>query len=86
MVKETQNKHMFIVPRHFPQPSLLMTILPFSLLEGDDSFSIPHPFSGFRFCVINHVSAPKQISFISVMYPMDKRKAHTMSFVVCGIL
>jgi len=31
--------------------------------------SISHiPFSCFRFCVINHVSAPKLLSFITVMY------------------
>jgi len=47
------------------------------LLQGDDSFSITHPFSGFRFCVIIHVSAPKPIS---VTCPMDIRKAHTVPF------
>ena len=55
-------------------------MLPFSLLEGDDSFSITHPFSGFRFCVINHVSAPKLLSLISVTCPMDTRKAHTVPY------
>jgi hypothetical protein len=35
MVKEIQNKHMF------------MRMLPFSFLEEDESFSITHPFSGF---------------------------------------
>ena len=57
-----------------------MTMLRFSLLEGDDSFSITHPFSGFRFCVINHVSAPKLLSVISVTCPMDTRKAHTVPY------
>ena len=64
----------------FPQSSLLMTMLPFSLLEGDDSFSVTHPFSGFRFCVINHVSVPKLLSLISVTCPMDSRKAHTVPY------
>ena len=50
----------------------------FSLLEGDDSFSITHPFSGFRLCVINLVSAPKLLSLISVICPIDTRKAHTI--------
>jgi len=40
--------------------------------------SLSQPFSGFRFCVINHVSAPKLLSLISVTYPMDTRKAHTL--------
>ena len=62
------------------QSSLLMTMLPFSLLEGDDNFSITHPFPGFRFCVINHVSAPKLLSVISVTCPMDTRKAHTVPY------
>ena len=47
---------MFMV-LNFPRSSLLMTMLSFYLLEGDVSFSVIHPFSGFRFCVINHVSA-----------------------------
>ena len=55
-------------------------MLPFSLLEGDDSFSITHPFSGFRFCVINHVLAPNLLPLISVTYPMDIRKAHTVPY------
>ena len=59
MVKEIQNKHMFMVPRQF-STSLLKTMLPFSLLQGDDSFSITHPFCAFRFCVIIHVSASNQ--------------------------
>jgi len=54
-----------------------MKMLPFSLLEGDDSFSITHPFSSFRFCVINHISVPKLLSLISVICPKDTRKAHT---------
>ena len=61
----------------FPWSPLLMTMLPFSLLEGNDNFSITHPFSGFRFCVINLVSAPILLSLISVTCPMDTRKAHT---------
>jgi len=55
-------------------------MLPFSLLEGDDIFSITHPFSGFRFCVINHVSAPKLLFLISVIYQMDTRMAHTVPY------
>ncbi len=70
---------MIMVPRQFS--SLLMTMLPFSLL------SITHPFSSFRFCVINHVSAPKLLSLISVTCPLNTRKAHTVNFVIiCGIL
>jgi len=64
----------------FPRSSLLMTLLPFSLLEGDNSFSITHPLSGFRFSVNNHVSAPKQPSLISVTCQMDIRKAHTVPY------
>ncbi len=78
MVKEIQNKHIIMVPRQFS--SLLMTMLPFSLLEGDDSFTITHPFYSFRFCVINHVSAPKLLSLITVTYPMNTRKAHTVPY------
>ena len=48
-------------PDSFPCSSLLMT-LPFALLEGDNSFSITHPLSSFRFCGINHVSAPNLLS------------------------
>ena len=51
-----------------------------SLLEGDDSFPVTHPFSGFRFCVINHVSTPKLLFLISVTCPMDTRKAHTLPY------
>jgi len=69
-----------MVPRQFSPLSLLMTVLPFSLLEDDDSFSITHPFSGYRFCVINHVSAPKLLSMISVTCPMDTRKAYTVPY------
>ena len=47
------------------------------LCRNDDSFSITHSFSGFRFCVNNHVSAPKLLSLISVTCPMDTRKTHT---------
>jgi len=47
-----------------------MTMLPFSLLD----------FYGFRFCVINHVSAPKLLSLISVTCPKDTRKAHTVPY------
>jgi len=54
----------------FPQSSLLMTVLPFSLLD----------FSGFRFCVINHVSALKLLSLISVTCPKNTRKAHTVPY------
>jgi len=57
-----------------------MTMLPFSLLEGDDNFSITHPFSGFRFCVINLFSAPKLLYLISVTCPMDARKAHIVPY------
>jgi len=64
----------------FPWSSLLMTMLPYSLLEADNSFSITHPFSGFRFCVISHVSALKLLSFITVTYTMDTRKAHTVLY------
>ena len=63
-----------------PLSSLLMTVLPFSLLEGDDSLSITYPFSGFRFCVINHVSAPKLLSLINVTCQMDTRKAHIVLY------
>ena len=87
MLKEIQNKYNVWSQDSFPQSSFLMTMLPFSLLEGDDSFSITHPFSRFRFCVINHVSAPKLLTLISVKCPMDTRMAHKMSFVIiCGIL
>jgi len=34
----------------------------------------------FWFCVINHVSAPKLPSLISVTCPMDTRKAHTVPY------
>jgi len=54
----------------FPRSSVLMTMLPISLLD----------FSGFRFCVINHVSAPKLLSLISVTCPKDTRKAHTVPY------
>ena len=80
MVKGIQNKHMFMVPRQFSTLSLLMTVLPFSLLEEEDSFSNTHPFSGYRFCVINHVSAPKLLSMISVPCQMDTRKAYTVPY------
>ena len=56
----------------FPWSSLLMRMLPRS--------SITHPFSGFRFCVLNHISAPKLLSLISVTCPMDTRKAHTVPY------
>ncbi len=69
---------MIMVPRQFS--SLLMTVLPFSLLEGDDSFSITHSFSSSRFCVINHVSAPKLLSLINATCPVDIRKAHTVPY------
>ncbi len=69
---------MIMVPTQFS--SLPMTMLPFCLLEGDDSFSITHPSSSFRFCVINQVSAPKLLSLISVTCPMDTRKAHTVPY------
>jgi hypothetical protein len=42
-----------------------MPMFAFSLLEGVDRFSITHPFSHFRFCVINHVSAPKLLTLVS---------------------
>ena len=64
-----------------PRSLLLMIMLPFSLLEGDDSFSFTHPFSGFKFCVINHVSNPKLLSLISVICPMDTRQAHTVPYI-----
>ena len=64
----------------FPRSFLLMTVFPFSLLEGVDRFSITHPFSGFRFCVINHVSAPKLPSLISITCPVDTRKVHTVPY------
>jgi len=64
-----------------------MTVLPFSLLEGDDNVSITHPIPGVRLCVINHVLDPKLFSLISVTCPRDRRQAHTMSFVIIfGIL
>jgi len=66
--------------KKFPQSSLLMTMLPCPLLEGEESISITHPFFGFWSCVINHVSAPKLLSFISVTCPMDTRKAHTVPY------
>ena len=64
----------------FPRSSLLMIMLPFSLLEEDDSFCNTQPFSGYRFCVINHVSAPKLLSLIGVTCPVDTRKAHTVPY------
>jgi len=82
MVKEIQKQHMFMVQDSLPWSLLLMKILPFSLLEVDDSFSITHPFPGVRFCVINHVSDPKMLSLISVICPTDTRQAHTMRFVI----
>ena len=57
-----------------------MKMIPFTLLEGDGSFCITHPFSGFRFCVINQVSAPKLLSLISVTCQMDIIKAHTVPY------
>ena len=78
MVKEIQNKHNVWFQDSFSQSSLLMTMLPFSLLEGDDSFSITSPFSHYRFCVINHVPAPKLLTLISVTCPMDTRMAPTL--------
>ena len=57
-----------------------MRMLQFSLLEGDDSSCITHPFSAFRVCVINHISAPKLLSLISVICQMDTRKAHTVPY------
>ena len=66
----------------FPWSPLLMTMFPYSLLEGDNSFSITHPFPGFRFCVISHVSASKLLSFITVTCTMDTRKAHTVLYNV----
>ena len=47
-----------------------MTKLPFALLD----------FSDFRFCVINHVSAPKLLSLISVTCPKHTRKAYTVPY------
>jgi len=44
------------------------------------SFSITHPFSRFRFCVINHVSAPKLLTSVSLTCPMNTRKAHTVPY------
>ena len=79
MVKEILNKHVY-GPESFPCSSLLMTMLPFSLLEEDNSFSITDPLSGFRFCVINDVSAPKLPSLVSVTCQMDTRKAHTVPY------
>jgi len=52
------------------QSSLQMTKLPFALLD----------FSDFRFCVINHVSAPKLLSLISVTCPKHTRKAYTVPY------
>ena len=57
-----------------------MTMLPFSLLKGDDNFSITHLSPGFRSCVINHVSALKLLSLISVTCPKNTRKAHTVPY------
>jgi len=42
--------------------------------------SITYPFSGFRFCVVNHVSAPKLFSLSSVTCQMDTRKAYTVPY------
>jgi hypothetical protein len=64
----------------FPWSSLLMTMFPFSLLEEADRFSMTHPFSGFRFCVINHISGSKLPSLISITCPMDTRKAYTVPY------
>jgi len=88
MVKKIQHKHVFMVPRQFSTVTFTYdTDAIFFLLKGVDSFSITDPFSGFRFCVINHVSAPQQPSLISVTCQIHTRKAHTMSFVIiCGIL
>ena len=82
MVKEIQNKHIFYGPKTVCQSSVLMTVLPFFffLLEGDDNFSITHPFPGVSLCVINHVSDTKLLSLISVICPMDTRKAHTVPY------
>jgi hypothetical protein len=52
-------------------------MLPFPLLEGDDSFSIIHPFSGFRFCVMFRF---QNFYLINVAYPMHTRKAHMVSY------
>ena len=78
MVKKTNTSTCLWSQESFPQSSILTTMLPFSLLKGVDSFSITHPFSGFRFCVINHVSALKLPSLISVTCPINTRKAHTV--------
>ena len=67
----------------FPRSSLLMTMFPFSLLEEADRFYTTHPFSGCGFCVINHVPAPELLSLISVICPMDTRKAHTVPYNLC---
>jgi len=70
MVKEIQNKQMFMVPRWFS-----------TVIFTDNNASIFFAgFFGFRFCVINHVSAPKLLSLISVTCPMDTRKAHAVPY------
>ena len=49
-------------------------MLPLALPEGDDIFSITHPLSGFRFCVINHVPAPKLLSLDQCNMPNGYKK------------
>ena len=70
-------------PDSFPWSSLLM-MLPFSLLEGDDSFCINHHFPSFRFCVINHVSAPKTVLFVQCNMS-NKNKKGTDSPIQCPL-
>jgi len=78
MVKEIQNKHMFMVPRQFS--TVIFTEDSASIFfAGEMIVSLSHIlFSGLGFCVIIHVSAPKPLSLISVSCPMDTRKAHTV--------
>jgi len=68
--RKSETSKCFWYQDSFPRSSLLMTMLPFSLID----------FSGFRLCVINHVSAPKPLSLISVTCPKDTRKANTVPY------
>ena len=68
--RKSKTSTWFLISWQFSRVILLMTMLPFSLLD----------FSGFRFCVINHVSAPKLLSLISVTCPKGTRKAHIVPY------
>ena len=79
MFKEIQNKHMFMVPGQFSSHLYWWQCFHF-LCWREIIVSLSHPFSGFRFCAINHVSTPKLLPLISVTCPMNTRKVHTVTY------